>query len=254
MSRIKYICIIALLPLFVTAQVIIERQTESRNFIVQHGISVERETVQRIVDQLENDYQEFRYFFNLSVPGRTRVVIHNDVFSFQQAAHAHHFETGIIYNDEIHLAPLTFIQRNATLSSVLTQQAVRLVLHSRRMNGCPRWLYEGAAAYFAGIHLLSPPPVHVTVTRPSDLDELLVLPYSENEFRNSIYLAAISFESILKRYGEAHTVTLLRLFNGEFEYEEAIPYSLGVTLERFERQWQSDVQRLLAEYREARGR
>ncbi len=253
MSGIKYICI-ALLPLFAAAQGSYDGQTGSRNFIVHHSASLAKETVQRIVDQLESDYQEFRYYFNLTVPGRTRVVIHNDQFSFQSAALAHYFETGTVYNEEVHLAPIPFIQRNATLSSVLTQQAVRLVLYSRRMNGCPRWLYEGAAAYFAGIQTLHSPPTYIAIARPSDLDELFAHPHTEKEFFNGIYLAALSFESILERYGEAHAVTLLRLFNGEFEYEEAVPYSLGVTLERFERQWQRDVQQLLTKYREARGR
>ncbi len=253
MLRIRYI-IIVLLPLIVSAQGLVERQTGSRNFLVHHNPSVPGETVQRIIEQLESDYQEFRHYFNLTVPGRTPVFIHNDMSSFQSATLAYHYETATVYNDEIHLAPLSHIRASATLSSVITQQAIRLVLYSRRMNGCPRWLYEGASAYFAGIHRLQAPPGHLSVQRPSDLDEIFAHAHNEAEFVNGIYVAALSFKSILERYGEAHTVTLLRLFNGEFVYEEAVPYSLGVTLERFERQWRRDVETLLTEFRENRGR
>jgi hypothetical protein len=228
-------------------------QTGSHNFLIHHGTSVDREVVQRIIDQLENDYREFRYFFNLSVSGRTKVYIHDDLFSLQSATLAHHFETGTVYKNEIHIAPVQAIEKNIALSSLLTQQTVRLVLYSRLLNGCPRWLYEGAAAFFAGMHVLQSPPEYTSVVRPSDLNELLVTTRNENEFFDTIYITALSFETILHRYGEAHTITLFRLFNGEFGYEEAVPYSLGVTVEEFERQWLIDLKELLATYRESHG-
>ncbi len=253
MQRIKYIVVLCI-PLFLAAQGVLLQQTGSRNYVIHHASSLSKNSIQRIIDQLESDYQEFRYYFNLTVPGRTGVFIHADQFSLQNATFTHRWETGTVYNNEIHLAPLEYIRENATLSSVLTQQVVRMVLYSRRMNGCPRWLYEGTAAYFAGIHRLQTPPVHLPVRLPSDIDELLTNPYDENTFTDGIYLSALAFKSILERYGEAHTVTLLRLFNGEFEYEDAIPYSLGVTLEEFEQQWQRDIQRLLTEFQESRER
>ncbi len=253
MQRIKYI-FIACIPLFLYAQGGLEQQTGSRNYVIHHAASLSGNSIQRIIDQLESDYQEFRYYFNLTVSGRTPVVIHNDQFAFQNATLAHRWETGTVHNEEIHLAALDYIRENSTVSSVLTQQVVRLVLYSRRMNGCPRWLYEGAAAYFAGIHELQTPPSHIPVRLPSDIDEILINPHNERAFTDGIYLSALAFKSILERYGEVHTVTLLRLFNGEFEYEEAVPYSLGVTLEQFEQQWQHDLQRLLTEFQERRER
>jgi hypothetical protein len=253
MYRTKYIWVV-LVPVLLLAQDSSNIQTGSHNFVVYHSPTLERETVRRIVDQLESDYREFRYFFNLNAPGRTRVIFHNEHHSFHHAALASRFERGTVYNDEIHLTSVRYIQDTATLSSVITQQVIRLILYSRRMNGCPRWLYEGAAAYYAGIQNVQSPPVYTGVSRPSDLDELFAHPHTETEFYDGMYIAALSFESILERYGEAQAITLLRLFNGEFTYEQAVPYSLGVTHEQFESRWRPDVQRLLSRYRESYGR
>lgn len=253
MSGIKYTFMICALLLWMW-QNVSGTQTGSHNFVVHHSATVDGEAVQRIIDQLESDYREFRHFFNLSISGRTNVYIHDDLLSLQSASLAHHFETGTVYKNEIHLAPGQAVEKNIALSSLLTQQAVRLVLYSRLINGCPRWLYEGAAAFFAGVHMLQSPPVYVPVVHPSDLNELLLTPRTENEFNDTIYLTALSLETIFKRYGEVHTITLFRLFNGEFDYEEAVPYALGVTVDEFERHWLIDLKEMLAAYRESHER
>jgi len=254
MHGIKHLFIAFLLPITVTAQGLFTSQTGSHNFIIHHPASMERNDITRLIDQFESDYQEFRYYFNLTVPGRTRVIVHSNQFSLHDATFAHSWEVGTVYNEEIHLAPIDYIRTNAALSSVITNQVVRLVLYSRLINGCPRWLYEGAAAYFAGVHQLNRPPHQINISYPSDLNEIFTNPHSEREFNDGMYLAALSFKAILERYGEAHSITLLRLFNGEFAYEEAVPYSLGVTLKDFKQQWRRDVQRLLSEFQDARER
>jgi hypothetical protein len=224
-----------------SAQGIFQVETGSRNFIVRHHPALDGEMMRRLVDQLESDYREFRYYFNLSAAGRTPVIVHDDVYSFARVPHVNRWEFGTVYNDEIHLAPLRTIRGATALSVVVTQQVVRLILYSRRMNGCPRWLYEGAAGYFAGLHELMDPPLHTLVRELSDLDELFARPANEIVFNDALYLSASTFAFMMERFGEANVVTLLRLFNGEFEYDQAIPYSLGVTTEAFERHWRREV-------------
>jgi hypothetical protein len=227
-------------------------QMISPNFIVHHDAAYGKETVQRVIDQLEHDYREFRHLFNLPHNGQTPVVLHSSMRTYLEKSMASPMEFGTIRNDVLHLAPLSYIREHTVLSAVLTQQAVRLVLRSRYENGCPRWLYEGAAAYFAGFHRYHTGQVTIHVHRPGDLDELFTDPGYVNAYDDSIYLAALSFGSVYRRYGEAKTVTLLRLFNGVYEYEDAVPYSLGVTLERFERQWRNDIRTFVETDRESR--
>jgi hypothetical protein len=251
MKRINFLLISFMLSLpFVQAH--LNAQAISPNFIVHHDATHGKETVQRVIDQLENDYREFRHLFNLPGSGQTPVVLHSTMRSYLEKSMASRREFGTIRNDVLHLAPLSYIRGHTVLSAVLTQQAVRLVLRSRYANGCPRWLYEGAAAYFAGFHRYHTGKVTIHVHRPSDLDELFTDPGYINAYDDILYLAALSFGSVYQRYGETKTVTLLRLFNGVYEYEDAVPYSLGVTLERFERQWRNDVRTFVETDRESR--
>lgn len=252
MLRIRNVIFI-LFPLLLSAQILPDKRTESINFILYHSPLVDDETIRRIVDQLESDYRDFRHYFNLTIPGRAAVIIHKDQYSFQERSLAHRYEAGSVYRDEIHLQPLSQVRNRLPLSAALTQQVIRLILYSRRINGCPRWLYEGAAAYFAGIHRFHDSASHTTIRFPSDLDELLSHPHNEIEYTNTVYLAALSFKVILKRYGEAKVVTLLRLFNGEHEYTDAIPFSLGISVEQFERQWQDDLNQTFLENQKFRG-
>ncbi len=227
---------------------------ETHNFVVHYGSPADAEDANRIADQIEQDYLYYREHFNLSASSRTAVFMHSSRHDFVR-------ETGLpawmyaAQNDRgIHLMPSGDLRRSGRFSYIISQQAVRLVLHSRRLNGCPLWLYEGTAAFFAGIDRVGPAQENFPYRLFSDMDEQLLLAHSESEYNATMYFAALTIQTFQERYGDAAVITLLRLFNGENDLDAALRQSLGVTQSRAESVWITDIRKALETSGRVRGR
>jgi hypothetical protein len=229
-----------------------QRVVDSHNFILHYPARLNSMSALRILEQFETDYKYFRDYFNLSVNGRISARIYSSVSAFNEATGLSHLEFGYVDDAGIHLKPIDEINDKIFLSTIITLQAVRTILYSRRMNGCPLWLSEGAASYFANVRGVLPYPRHFQPRSLSDINEHLLHPENEAEYADAILYAALTYETLVNRYGEAHTVTLLRLFNGNYDYETAVRYSLGVSPEIAEQNWRQDIVQLLIKLRQDR--
>jgi hypothetical protein len=229
-----------------------QRIVDSHNFILHYPAPLNSMSALRILEQFETDYKYFRDYFNLSVDGRISVRIYSSASSFSDATGLSHWEFGHVNDAGVHLQPTDEFRDNIFLSTIITQQAVRAILYSRRMNGCPLWLYEGAASYYANVRGVLPYPRHLQPRSLTDINEHLLHPQNEAEYSDAILYVALTFETLINRYGEAHATTLLRLFNGNYDFETAVRYSLGVSPEIAERNWRKDIGQVLTKMRQDR--
>jgi hypothetical protein len=248
--------ILFLMFLFAVCELVGQSHTviDSHNFIVRYPDRITAEFAYRVLEQLESDYRYFREYFNLPVDGRTSVWIYQSENSFLEKTGTSRWEYGYVDETGIHLHIPDNLHAGIVLSSVITQQVVRTVIYSRRMNGCPLWLYEGAASYFAHVKGVFSYPYSFQPQSFSDIGEHLLLATNEAEYTDAVLYSALTIETLFLRYGEANVITLLRLFNGSYDYETAIRYSLGVSPERAELNWRRDIQQLLTQFRDERGR
>ena len=129
----------------------------------------------------------------------------------------------------------------------LRHELAHLVLHAAVRGRLPLWFDEGYAAYAAGewsrLDALS---LNLTVARGSipDFDHLdALLRGSAPQAEAAYALAASAVLELARRNPEGSLAPLMSGLVGEEDFETAVRRTTGLTLSRFEEEWQRGVRR-----------
>src|SRR5581483_1695880 len=108
------------------------------------GDEGERAVVARLVDRARADLAR-----TLGVPApRVVVRVHPTGDSYEAATGRPWFTTGAVVRGEIHLLPLVVLRDRGVLERTIRQQLAHLMIDDA-LSARPRWVRDGAAAYFA---------------------------------------------------------------------------------------------------------
>jgi hypothetical protein len=183
---------------------------------------------QKALDFLIASYKEIRSQTGLEPKKKLEVRIYDNVGRYLSETGLKKPWRGAYYSrGVIHCQPVAALTARNIFETVLRYELARAMVEPAGQRGCPLWLREAYAVYFAGAYRGYTAPLGAKLTAFSDLNQDIQT-YPDPPQRDDVhYMLGYTMNFFVQKYGEKRALGLLRQFDGMRGLEPVFKQALG---------------------------
>lgn len=210
----------------------------SVNFDVRYLRGISEAEAQKLVEFLDDEYKAIQSQIGLRPKKKVEVRIYDNVGRYLAEAGLKKPWRGALYNRGIlHCQPPAALEARNILETSLRYELARAMVETAGERGCPLWLREAYAVYYAGAYKQFTPPLGAKLTAFSDLNQDFQT-YTEPPQRDDVhYMLGHTMSFFIEKFGEKRALGLFRAFDGLQGVDGVMKKSLGQDLPSIEKAW-----------------
>ncbi len=199
---------------------------------------VSEEDARKVLEYLTASYTEIEGQVGLEPRQKLEVRIYDGVGRFLSETGLRKPWRGAYYTrGVIHCQPVAALAARGIFESALRYELARAMLEKAGERGCPLWLREAYAVYYAGEYRGYTAPLGAKLSAFSDLNQDIQT-YQDPPQRNDVhYMLGHTMVFFIEKYGERKAMGMFRQFDGTRGLEATLKRALGDDLGVVEKSW-----------------
>jgi hypothetical protein len=210
----------------------------SVNFEIRYLRGIPEGEAQKVTEFLDEEFKAILGQVGLQPKKKIEVRIYDNVGRYLAEAGLKKPWRGAVYARGIlHCQPPAALEMRGIFETSLRYELARAMVETSGERGCPLWLRESYAVYYAGAYREFTPPLGAKLSAFSDLNQDIQT-YTEPPQRDDVhYMLGHTMNFFIQKFGEKRALGIFKAFDGMQGLDSVMKKAFGEDLPSIEKAW-----------------